>query len=117
MDKNIELSISGGGAKGTSVIAILEALEAEGINIKAISGASIGSILAMLYAYTKDAKLTKRYVLDGLSLFNEKSDDLNFSKIRAAAKGILGPEDGLINSQILYEFIKHYLDNISNLCF
>jgi NTE family protein len=46
----IGLALSGGGARGFSQIGVLKALEEGGINIDAISGTSIGSIIGGLYA-------------------------------------------------------------------
>lgn len=44
------LALSGGGVKGAAHIGAIKALEENGIHIDAISGASIGSIVASLYA-------------------------------------------------------------------
>ena len=44
------LPLSGGGAKGSAHIGVLQALKEENINIDYISGTSSGSIIAALFA-------------------------------------------------------------------
>jgi len=46
----IGLALSGGGAKGAAHIGVLEALMEENINIEYISGTSMGSLVASLFA-------------------------------------------------------------------
>ena len=46
----IGLALAGGGVKGAAHIGVIKALEENGIKIDAISGTSIGSIVASLYA-------------------------------------------------------------------
>lgn len=48
--KKIGLALSGGGARGFAHIGVLEVLESEGINISAVSGTSMGSVVGSLYA-------------------------------------------------------------------
>ncbi|UCD64605.1 MAG: BamA/TamA family outer membrane protein [Candidatus Zixiibacteriota bacterium] len=47
---DIGLALSGGGARGLAVIGILKAFEEKGIEVKAITGTSIGGIVGGLYA-------------------------------------------------------------------
>lgn len=47
--KKIGVALSGGGARGLAHIGVLEVLENEGINISAISGTSMGSVIGALY--------------------------------------------------------------------
>ena len=56
---NIGLALSGGGVKGATHIGVLQALEENEVKISTISGTSIGSIVASLYAmgYTTDEML------------------------------------------------------------
>jgi NTE family protein len=49
-DLTIGLALSGGGARGLAQIGVLKALEEAGININAIAGTSIGSIIGGAYA-------------------------------------------------------------------
>ncbi len=53
---SISLALSGGGARGLSVIGVLKAFEEKSINICAIAGTSMGGIIGGLYAsgYTPD---------------------------------------------------------------
>lgn len=53
------LALAGGGVKGASHIGAIKALEENGIQIEAIAGTSIGSIVASLYAmgYTTEKML------------------------------------------------------------
>ena len=44
------LALAGGGVKGAAHIGVIKALEENDIKIDAISGTSIGSIVASLYA-------------------------------------------------------------------
>ena len=50
------LALSGGGARGLTVVGILRAFEEKGIEVKAVAGTSIGGIIGGLYAsgYTPD---------------------------------------------------------------
>lgn len=47
--RKIGLALSGGGARGLAHIGVLEVLENEGINISAVSGTSMGSVIGALY--------------------------------------------------------------------
>ncbi|HEY3402264.1 MAG TPA: patatin-like phospholipase family protein [Ohtaekwangia sp.] len=46
----IGLTLSGGGAKGIAHIGILQAIDSAGLNIDAVTGTSMGSIMGALYA-------------------------------------------------------------------
>ena len=48
MTKTIGLSLGGGGAKGLAHIAVLETLDEMGIQVKAISGTSIGAMIGTI---------------------------------------------------------------------
>lgn len=50
MKKDIGLVLSSGGARGATQIGVIKALEKQGYNIKSVSGASIGSMIAGMYA-------------------------------------------------------------------
>jgi NTE family protein len=51
--RDVTLVLGGGGAKGIVHIGVLRALEAEGLEVKAIVGTSIGAIWAALFAATR----------------------------------------------------------------
>ncbi len=48
--KKIGLALSGGGARGFAHVGVIEVLESEGIEISAVSGTSMGSVIGSLYA-------------------------------------------------------------------
>lgn len=47
---DISLALGGGGAKGNSHIGVIRRLEAEGYNIRAVAGTSMGGIVGVFYA-------------------------------------------------------------------
>jgi len=49
-EKDIGLVLSSGGARGATQIGVIKTLEKQGYNIKSVSGASIGSMIAGMYA-------------------------------------------------------------------
>ena len=53
MEQTIGISLAGGGARGITHIGVLKALEEQGIRPSAISGASAGSLMGVLYAAGK----------------------------------------------------------------
>ncbi|MDF1544369.1 MAG: patatin-like phospholipase family protein [bacterium] len=69
---DIGLAISGGGARGLATIGILKAFEEHGINIRAITGTSMGGIMGGLYACGYSADDLRDFVdrLQFDSLFN-----------------------------------------------
>ena len=66
--KTVGLACTGGGTKAASSIGVIKALEEAGIKINAISGTSIGSCVAILYAlgYTPEEikEKLKRYTVE-----------------------------------------------------
>ena len=60
--KKIALACTGGGVKACVNIGVLRALEELGIEIEAISGTSLGSLVAYLYTcgYTDIRRIRKR---------------------------------------------------------
>ncbi len=57
---DITLALGGGGARGAAHIGVLRVLEREGYQIRGVSGTSIGSIVAALYALTRSAAEVER---------------------------------------------------------
>lgn len=53
MSKDVSLALGSGSAKGIAHIGVIEALEESGYNIKALSGTSMGAIVAAYYAFGK----------------------------------------------------------------
>lgn len=62
-NKKIGLAFGGGAVLGAVHVGVLKALEELGIDIKAISGTSVGAIVASLYAFGKSAKEIENIVL------------------------------------------------------
>ncbi len=52
-NKNVALVLASGGARGVAHIGVIEELEKRGYNISSVSGSSIGSVIAGLYAAGK----------------------------------------------------------------
>ncbi|MGB9668254.1 MAG: patatin-like phospholipase family protein [Thermosulfidibacteraceae bacterium] len=78
----IGLALGGGGARGIAHIGVLKVLEEEGIDISVICGTSIGSIIAVKYAYNPNWKalwddirevLKDEYLVKLSLLFKEKA--------------------------------------------
>ncbi|MFQ5453418.1 MAG: patatin-like phospholipase family protein, partial [Candidatus Zixiibacteriota bacterium] len=69
---SVLLALSGGGARGLSVIGILKAFEEKNIHIRAVAGTSIGGIIGGLYAsgYTPDQLDSIASELDFSNLFS-----------------------------------------------
>ncbi|NLZ77235.1 MAG: patatin-like phospholipase family protein [Spirochaetales bacterium] len=70
---SVALVLSGGGARGIAHIAVLEALEEEGIPIDLIVGTSIGSLIGGMYSvgYTPGEIREILFDLDMIELFSE----------------------------------------------
>jgi NTE family protein len=91
---SIGLALSGGAARGIAHIAVLEALEQEGIPVHAIAGTSAGSVVGAFYC----AGMTVREIRDVL--------------LRAKWKDVLKftvPRQGLISGEGIYRFMDQFL--------
>ena len=99
---NIGVALSGGGAKGAAHIGALKVLEKNNIKISALTGASIGSIIAILYAmgYTSDEML-KLFQYFSKSILKADVRYL-FSNLKNT-KSILG--QGIISGEEIEEII------------
>jgi NTE family protein len=75
--KEIVLALGGGGAKGSAHIGVLRVLEREGFVIRAISGTSVGAIVASLYAfgYKPDEIQHLMSMTDRAGMFARAPDD------------------------------------------
>ena len=81
MKKNVSLVLSGGGARGIAHIGVIEELEKQGFEIKAISGTSMGALVGGIYAVGKMQEYKNWiYTLDKLEVF--KLIDFTFSTQR-----------------------------------
>lgn len=63
-DKKIGLALGGGAVLGAAHIGVLQAIEEHKLKISAISGTSIGAIIAALYAFGKTPEQIKKIALD-----------------------------------------------------
>ena len=102
MYKRQGLALSGGGVKGATHIGVLQALEENEVKISTISGTSIGSIVASLYAmgYTTDEmlKLFKYFAKTIL-----KTDPKYLISNIRTKRSILG--EGIISGQAIEDAI------------
>ncbi|MEW6228576.1 MAG: patatin-like phospholipase family protein [Bacillota bacterium] len=62
--RGIGLALGSGAARGLAHIGVLKVLEREGINIRAITGASIGALIGGLYAAGMSVAEMERHALD-----------------------------------------------------
>jgi NTE family protein len=92
--RKIGLALSGGAARGIAHIAVLEALEMEGIPIHAIAGTSAGSVIGALYAAGMPLREIRRILL------HAKWKDVLRLTI---------PRRGLISSEGIYRFMEDIL--------
>ena len=83
MDKEYGVVFSGGGTKGAYQVGVVKALKELGLNIKAVSGASIGSINGAMFVQDDVELLEELYKnigmqdIIGLSEKNSMSEDAN----------------------------------------
>lgn len=63
-NKKIGLALGGGAVLGAAHIGVLKAIEEKNIEISYISGTSIGSVIAALYAFGKNAKEIEQIAID-----------------------------------------------------
>ncbi|MEA1897440.1 MAG: patatin-like phospholipase family protein [Bacteroidota bacterium] len=70
MKKDVSLVLSGGGARGTAHIGVIEELEKQGYNIHSITGTSMGALVGGIYAVGK-LKEFKNWItsLDKIDVF------------------------------------------------
>ncbi|HEX9019625.1 MAG TPA: patatin-like phospholipase family protein [Nitrospirota bacterium] len=88
------MALSGGAARGLAHIAVLDALELEGVPIHAIAGTSAGSIIGALYCAGMPLSEIKRILLGA-----KWKDILKFTI----------PRRGLISSEGIYRFMEDIL--------
>lgn len=72
------LALGGGGARGLAHIGVLKVLEENNIQVYAISGCSMGSVIGALYAYYQNANKVETIIMDLINNtdFNELGFDL-----------------------------------------
>jgi NTE family protein len=87
MEKQINLVLSGGGARGFAHIGVLKSLNDHGIYPKAISGTSMGAIIGMLYA----SGMEPDDIIDQIEKLKLYKMLTSFGKIRKRSLHILYP--------------------------
>ncbi len=91
MKKGIGIALSGGSAKGLAHIGVLEVLQKNRIEIKAIAGTSIGALVGGMFALKPEVEFLKekaRFIIESkefknlnLQLFKEKKDGVFYRLI------------------------------------
>ncbi|MEA1874286.1 MAG: patatin-like phospholipase family protein [Bacteroidota bacterium] len=99
MKKNVSLVLSGGGARGTAHIGVIEELEKQGYNIHSITGTSMGALVGGIYAVGK-LKEFKNWItaLDKIDVF--KLLDFTFDK------------HGFIKGNKVFESLKEFIPDM-----
>lgn len=97
--KLLGLSLSGGGARGLAHIGVLKVLERERIPVHVLSGASMGGILALLYA-------------SGLSAGELEEEALRMSSMRNlfGLIDIAPPRRGLVSGERVRKYFSKFID-------
>lgn len=100
MNKNIDLVLSSGGARGIAHIGVIEQLETMGYKIKSISGTSIGALIGGLHA-SGNLKAYKNWVssLDKGSVFSLMDFQLK--------------AEGFIKGEKVFDHMSKWLDGIN----
>lgn len=95
-NKQVGLVLGSGGSKGIAHIAVIEYLEALGIQVRMISGASIGAVIGAVYAAGSLPQLKK---------------DLQRMQRREMMSyfDIVFPKSGLLEGKKVVEFLKKYI--------
>ena len=109
--KKVQLSLAGGGARGAVLLALVEEFEKEGYEITKISGSSVGSIIAMTYAYTLSSRRTIRLLINLLDELNSY-DIFNKSKAQVVADALFAEEDGMMSCLLLYKLFSDFTERI-----
>lgn len=82
------LALGGGGARGLAHIGVLKVLEKEGVEIHAITGCSMGSIVGGLYAHFKNSSQVESFIMDFLT--NSEFKELGISDLSDDVKNDKG---------------------------
>ena len=98
--KRIGLALSAGSALGLAHVGVLEVLESENIEISAIAGTSMGSLIGGLFAAGKSAKEIRKLA--------EDADFATWAKIFFPTL----PKGAIIDSARVSEFMETFIDDI-----
>lgn len=96
--KKIGLALGGGAALGAVHIGVLKAVEEFNINVQYMSGTSIGSLIAALYAFGKSPKYIEDVALE--------LDWLDMSRIKIS-------KYGLLSNRKIKSFLNEQLGSVS----
>jgi len=105
--KEINVALSGGGLKSFAQIAVLYELEKRNIKISAISGTSMGSMIATLIALGLDAQSIEKEMLELESIF-----DKNHILFKPSPKILPFKQDKITGGYIDGGAIELILDNL-----
>ena len=111
MKKTNGLALSGGGIKSFSQLPVLQALDQEGIQIDAVAGTSMGSVIAAFIAIGMpideliESLLALEEEVEHMKLFNR-----NLLKVisKVTDKSRSGLVDGIIFEELLDKYFKEY---------
>lgn len=103
------LALSGGGIKSFAQLPVIQAIEHEGIELDAIAGTSMGSVIAALYA----TGMSSSELMDVVLELEEEVEDLKLfqrNPIRIISKFADRFSSGLVDGQIFEDMLQKYLD-------
>lgn len=105
--KQVGLSLSGGGFKGFSQIAVLQDLEKNNIGVSALAGSSMGSLIAALIALGYDGQTLEKRALELEKRFEEQK----IFKVRPNFRNLIsakGKVDGIVNQALFEGFCRQF---------
>jgi NTE family protein len=105
--KQIGLSLSGGGLKAFSQIAVLENLERHDIDIAALAGTSMGAVIATLIAAGYDGQALEKRALE----LEQRLIEEKIFKVGPNIRSLLGAKekaDGLISHPLFEDFCRRF---------
>ncbi|MCX6082663.1 MAG: patatin-like phospholipase family protein [Chloroflexi bacterium] len=96
---DVSIALGGGGSRGAAHIGVLRALQSSGIRVRAVSGTSIGSVVASFFAFglTPDQIETAFSSVDQAKLYGWPLSD--------------GP--GLLGVRGIYDFLKSQIGDVT----
>ena len=97
--KKIGIALSGGAARGLSHIGVLQVLEDLGVEIRSVSGCSMGAIVGAVYSLGTDLKEMERFIKS-----NDWKSFLLFSMFALSRNGIM-------NMNKVDEILKKFLQD------
>ncbi|MEA3316691.1 MAG: patatin-like phospholipase family protein [Bacteroidota bacterium] len=123
MKKNVSLVLSGGGARGSAHIGVIEELEKQGYNIHSITGTSMGALVGGIYALGK-LKEFKNWItsLDKIDVFKlvdftlGKQGFIKGDKVFASLKEFI-PDSNIEDVEINYSATATDLTNTKEILF